>query len=57
MFSRRVRGNGRRGTISVSQVMRTILPFYGALTATMLLITYVPALSLWLPHLVGHKPL
>jgi tripartite ATP-independent transporter DctM subunit len=45
------------GEISVGQVMRTILPFYGALTATMLLITYVPALSLWLPHLVGHKPL
>jgi tripartite ATP-independent transporter DctM subunit len=39
------------GGISVGQVMRTILPFYGALTATMLIITYVPALSLWLPHL------
>jgi len=39
------------GEISVGQVMRTIAPFYGALTATMLLITYIPALSLWLPHL------
>jgi TRAP-type C4-dicarboxylate transport system permease large subunit len=39
------------GEISVGQVMKTILPFYGSLTVTMLLITYVPALSLWLPHL------
>jgi tripartite ATP-independent transporter DctM subunit len=39
------------GEISVGQVMRTIAPFYLALTATMLIITYVPALSLWLPHL------
>ncbi|HEX5127997.1 MAG TPA: TRAP transporter large permease [Rhodocyclaceae bacterium] len=39
------------GEISVGEVMKSILPFYGALTATMLLVTYVPALSLWLPHL------
>ena len=39
------------GEISVGQVMRTIAPFYLALTATMLIITYIPALSLWLPHL------
>jgi tripartite ATP-independent transporter DctM subunit len=37
------------GGISVGQVMRTILPFYGALGVTLLLVTYVPALSLWLP--------
>jgi tripartite ATP-independent transporter DctM subunit len=39
------------GGISVGQVMRSILPFYGALTATLLLVTYVPAFSLWLPRL------
>jgi len=39
------------GEISVGQVMKTIWPFYGSLTATMLLITYIPSLSLWLPHL------
>ncbi|GAA5163211.1 TRAP transporter large permease [Viridibacterium curvum] len=38
------------GEISVGQVMRSILPFYGALTATMMLVTYVPAFSLWLPQ-------
>ena len=39
------------GGISVGEVMRSILPFYGALVATMLLVTYVPAFSLWLPGL------
>lgn len=38
------------GEISVGQVMKSILPFYGALTATMMLVTYVPAFSLWLPQ-------
>ncbi|WP_276512658.1 TRAP transporter large permease subunit [Azospirillum brasilense] len=37
------------GEISVGQVMRSILPFYGALFVTLLLVTYVPAFSLWLP--------
>lgn len=40
------------GGISVGEVMKSILPFYGSLVAAMLLITYVPALSLWLPHLM-----
>jgi tripartite ATP-independent transporter DctM subunit len=39
------------GGISVGEVMRSILPFYGALTATLMLVTYVPAFSLWLPRL------
>ncbi|MDN3921304.1 TRAP transporter large permease [Roseateles violae] len=39
------------GEISVGQVMRSILPFYGALIATLLLVSYVPAVSLWLPAL------
>jgi tripartite ATP-independent transporter DctM subunit len=40
------------GGISVGQVMRTIAPFYGALGMTLLLVTYVPTFSLWLPHLL-----
>jgi tripartite ATP-independent transporter DctM subunit len=40
------------GGISVGEVMKSILPFYGALTATMMLVTYVPAFSLWLPGLM-----
>jgi len=39
------------GGISVGEVMKSILPFYGALTACLLLVTYVPAISLWLPSL------
>jgi tripartite ATP-independent transporter DctM subunit len=40
------------GGISVGQVMRTILPFYAALIAALFLVTYVPAFSMWLPHLL-----
>ena len=41
------------GGISVGEVMRSIWPFYGALVATLLLVTYVPAFSLWLPGAFG----
>lgn len=40
------------GGVSVGHVMRTIWPFYGALVAALLLVTYVPAFSLWLPGVV-----
>jgi tripartite ATP-independent transporter DctM subunit len=40
------------GEVSVGQVMRTIWPFYGALGVTLLLVTYVPTFSLWLPGLM-----
>jgi tripartite ATP-independent transporter DctM subunit len=39
------------GGISVGQVMKSILPFYGALFVCLMLVTYVPAFSLWLPSL------
>jgi tripartite ATP-independent transporter DctM subunit len=39
------------GKISVWQSMRSIWPFYGAGLVVLALVTYVPALSLWLPHL------
>ncbi|MBA2962250.1 TRAP transporter large permease [Ramlibacter sp. CGMCC 1.13660] len=43
------------GGVSVGYVMRTIWPFYGALIAALLIVTYVPAFSLWLPSVVlGH---
>jgi TRAP-type C4-dicarboxylate transport system permease large subunit len=32
--------------------MRTIWPFYGALGLTLILVTYVPAFSTWLPGLM-----
>jgi tripartite ATP-independent transporter DctM subunit len=40
------------GGVSVGEVMRSILPFYAALLAALLLVTYVPAFSLWLPSLL-----
>ncbi|HEX5050107.1 MAG TPA: TRAP transporter large permease [Gammaproteobacteria bacterium] len=37
------------GRISIAQAMRTIWPFYLAGFAVLILVTYFPALSLWLP--------
>lgn len=39
------------GRISVWDAIRTIWPFYGAAIFTLILVTYVPGLSLWLPSL------
>jgi len=40
------------GNISVGAVMKTIWPFYGALVAALMLVTYVPGFSMWLPKLL-----
>ena len=37
----------------IEVVVRAMLPFYGALLLVLLLVTYVPAISLWLPRLLG----
>ncbi|MDZ4313074.1 MAG: TRAP transporter large permease [Cypionkella sp.] len=37
------------GRITIWQAMRTIWPFYGAAFVTLMLVSYIPALSLWLP--------
>jgi tripartite ATP-independent transporter DctM subunit len=37
------------GGISVTQALRTIWPFYLAALIVLLLVTFIPALSLWLP--------
>jgi tripartite ATP-independent transporter DctM subunit len=39
------------GKISVWEAMRSIWPFYGAGLAVLALVTYVPAISLWLPSI------
>ncbi|MCA3598746.1 MAG: TRAP transporter large permease [Methylobacterium sp.] len=39
------------GKVSIGESMRTIWPFYGASVAVLMLITYVPGFSLWLPAL------
>jgi tripartite ATP-independent transporter DctM subunit len=40
------------GKVSMEAVARSILPFYVPLLIVLLLVTYVPALSLWLPQLL-----
>jgi len=37
------------GRISIAEAMRSIWPFYGASLTVLMLVTYVPAFSLWLP--------
>jgi tripartite ATP-independent transporter DctM subunit len=39
------------GKITIWEAMRSIWPFYGAGILVLLLVTYIPALSLWLPSL------
>ncbi|MFK0386563.1 TRAP transporter large permease [Agrobacterium sp. NPDC090273] len=39
------------GGISIREAMRTIWPFFGASIVVLLAVTYIPALSLWLPSL------
>ena len=38
------------GKISIGECLRTIWPFYLASLAVLLVVAFVPALSLWLPH-------
>jgi tripartite ATP-independent transporter DctM subunit len=40
------------GDVKLEDVMRGIWPFYGVMFAVLMLVTFVPALSLWLPALV-----
>jgi tripartite ATP-independent transporter DctM subunit len=41
------------GKVSMEDVMRGIWPFYAVMFAVLMLVTYVPAVSLWLPHLLS----
>ena len=38
---------------TVTRVMRHILPFFGAMVVTLLICTFVPEISLWLPDKLG----
>ena len=39
------------GKVTMEQVSKELWPFYGAMCFALLLVTYIPALSLWLPGL------
>jgi TRAP-type C4-dicarboxylate transport system permease large subunit len=40
------------GKVSMEAVSRSILVFYIPMVIVLFLVTYIPALSLWLPHIV-----
>src|SRR5499433_1655753 len=40
------------GKVSIEQIMRTIWPFYGVMFFVLMLVTYIPTISLWLPKLL-----
>lgn len=40
---------------TLRHVLRPLLPFFAAMVLVLLLVTYVPALSLWLPSILGLK--
>lgn len=41
------------GKTSITAVTRPMLPFFGAMLDALLLITFIPALSMWLPDIAG----
>ena len=45
-------GVGVAGT-SISRVFKPLLPLYLAMIVALLVVTYVPALTLWLPRMLG----
>jgi tripartite ATP-independent transporter DctM subunit len=40
------------GRVTIEEVMRRIWPFYAVMFAVLMLVTYYPAISLWLPRLL-----
>jgi len=41
--------------ISMEKISRAAAPFVLALIVSLLIVTYIPSLSLWLPHLFGFR--
>jgi tripartite ATP-independent transporter DctM subunit len=41
------------GKVTMEQVMREIWPFYGVMFLVLMLVTFFPAISLWLPRQLG----
>ena len=40
------------GRVRMEDVMKQIWPFYGMMFLVLMLVTYIPAISLWLPRLL-----
>ncbi|MDY7109570.1 MAG: TRAP transporter large permease [Planctomycetota bacterium] len=43
------------GRVSITKVIRPMAPLYAAMIVALLLVTYVPGFSLWLPRLFGYS--
>ncbi|WOO87082.1 TRAP transporter large permease [Mollicutes bacterium LVI A0039] len=41
------------GNTKIEEVIKPMLPFYAAIFIVLLLVTYIPAISMWLPQLLG----
>lgn len=42
------------GGVKIETVFRYLLPFFAVIIAVLMLVTYIPQLSLWLPSLMGY---
>ncbi len=43
------------GKVTMEQVMRQIWPFYAVMFGVLMMVTYIPELSLWMVQLVAHR--
>ena len=43
------------GKVTMEQVMRQIWPFYAVMFGVLMMVTYIPDLSLWMVRLVAHR--
>ncbi len=43
------------GKVTIEEVMRRIWPFYGVMFLVLMMVTYIPSVSLWLPGVLGLK--
>jgi len=43
------------GQVSLTELVREVMPFLWAMIAALALMTFVPELVLWLPRLFGYK--
>ncbi len=44
------------GKVTIEQVVREIWPFYAVMFLVLMLITYIPTISLWLPRMLSLQP-
>ena len=39
--------------VSIEQILKPLIPFFAVLIVVLLLVTFIPALSLWIPKMAG----